>query len=799
MPSSSTDRPGIASISLRVAAIPARVSPSSSSPWTQAMRRAASSEPERSALGLVVSTRLTQRSTIASSTSSPAPEVEHRRLREAADDLVGRGDDQVGALAERVGGQIGVEAQVGAPGLVDGQRHAVAVGDRGQPGYVGAGAEVGGRDDHRPDRPGGRRERLVQRVRRQAVGDAELGIELRRGEARPHTAEDEPVDHRGVDVALHDHGLAGVRESQADRVVPLRCAVDQEPGPPRLPGLGRQLLRPFERRRPRADVDAFGDRGDVVAQAQIADQLAQRRVGAHPALVPRDLETAWVAGRVGEQRVDVGGRLLAVSRHRIESTPGRPPLRRHFRGMKHTSHGYWLEEAGTVDAAPPLAGALEADVVVIGGGYTGMWTAWHLTELEPEARIVLLEGAERCGQGPSGRNGGFCNAMWLALPNMRERWGAEGALAVARAAVDAVDGIEDFCAAEGVDAWFRRAGFLKVSTAAAHDGTSAEAVAACRELGEADAVEELSGEEVAARCASPLFRGGVLFPDAATVQPARLALGLRERLLARGVEIRESSAAAEPEEASRPRRGPHRGRPGEGGEGGAGDRRRGEGNPRPAARQALDRLLAHRPHRAGAGAARGDRLDRRRVHHRQPRSGRLLSHHPRRADRLRLGRGADRPRRPARRAAPSSTRRSSAQTVEHLGALFPGLEGTTVTHAWGGPIDASPTHLPLVLPLRGGRAFAAAGYTGNGVGPSHMVARTLASLALDRHDEASRLAFVDPSPPWVPPEPLHWIGGEAIRAGIQAKEEAELAGREPGLVSSTLARVPELIGFHIGR
>jgi glycine/D-amino acid oxidase-like deaminating enzyme len=139
------------------------------------------------------------------------------------------------------------------------------------------------------------------------------------------------------------------------------------------------------------------------------------------------------------------------------------------------------------------------------------------------------------------------------------------------------------------------------------------------------------------------------------------------------------------------------------------------------------------------------------------------------------------------------------RTAAHLRAIFPGLEGRRITHAWGGPIDASPTHLPLVMPLRGGRAFVAAGYTGNGVGPSHMVARALASLALERRDEHSRLAFVDPSPGRVPPEPLHWIGGEAIRRGIMAKEEAELAGRRPGRVSSALARVPELIGFHIGR
>jgi glycine/D-amino acid oxidase-like deaminating enzyme len=140
-----------------------------------------------------------------------------------------------------------------------------------------------------------------------------------------------------------------------------------------------------------------------------------------------------------------------------------------------------------------------------------------------------------------------------------------------------------------------------------------------------------------------------------------------------------------------------------------------------------------------------------------------------------------------------------SEAAAHLRDYFPGLEHRALTHAWGGPIDASPTHLPLVLPLRGDRAFAAAGYTGNGVGPSHMVGRTLASLALDRRDEPSRLAFVDPSPPKVPPEPLHWLGGEAIRWGISRKETAELASQAPDPISALLARVPELIGFHIGR
>ena len=102
-----------------------------------------------------------------------------------------------------------------------------------------------------------------------------------------------------------------------------------------------------------------------------------------------------------------------------------------------------------------MSDILSADVVIVGGGYLGLWTAWHLLELEPNADVVLLE-AEVCGHGPSGRNGGFCETLWGAAQTLREQAGDSAALATCRASEDAVHGIGAWCEAHDVDAWFRR-------------------------------------------------------------------------------------------------------------------------------------------------------------------------------------------------------------------------------------------------------------------------------------------------------------------------------------------------------
>jgi glycine/D-amino acid oxidase-like deaminating enzyme len=466
--------------------------------------------------------------------------------------------------------------------------------------------------------------------------------------------------------------------------------------------------------------------------------------------------------------------------------------------MRHTAYGYWLEEAGTSTPTVSLEGKRDADVVVIGGGYTGLWAAWHVKQLEPEALVVLLEADECCGRGPSGRNGGFCNVMWFSLPNMRRRWGDAGALAVAQAAERALGEIGEFCERERVDAWFRRDGYLQVSTAAAQDGIWSEALAAARELGEADAVRPLTPAEVATRCASPAFRAGAYDPGAATVQPARLALGLRQRLLDHGVELFESTRVRALRDApdgveARTSAGTVRAGAAVVAIGGAARTHHGPLHNRLTITSSHIVLTEPVPDLLEEiGWTGGECIT----------DCRTMLHYFRTTPdgRIAFGLGGGQISMGGRlRGRVEVDPAVAALAAERLHAYFPGTKGRRLTHAWGGPIDVSPTHLPVVVPLPGGRAFAAAGYTGNGVGPSHMLARTLAALALDRRDEYARLPIVDPAPQRVPPEPFHWLGGTAIRAGIMSKERAEGEGRSPRRIASAVSRVPELIGFHIGR
>ena len=207
--------------------------------------------------------------------------------------------------------------------------------------------------------------------------------------------------------------------------------------------------------------------------------------------------------------------------------------------MRHTRYGWWLEEAGLVEPTAPLEQDTTADVVIVGGGYLGLWTAWQLKQLEPGIDVVLLE-AGLAGHGPSGRNGGFVSTLWDDLPILRERVGDIRAVEVCRASETAVRGIGTWCETHDVDAWYTAAGTLYLATSDAQVGDWDDLVAACAAVGAPEEAAALTESDVERRCASPLFRGGGVFlPTSANVQPARLALGLRRAVIDAGVRLYE--------------------------------------------------------------------------------------------------------------------------------------------------------------------------------------------------------------------------------------------------------------------
>lgn len=487
---------------------------------------------------------------------------------------------------------------------------------------------------------------------------------------------------------------------------------------------------------------------------------------------------------------------------------------------------WWLREALATEpadlaaATPPLRGSTTADVVVVGGGYTGLWTAWRLTELAPRARIVVLE-ADICGGGPSGRNGGFVTGWWDELPTLVERYGAEGALAIARAVDGSVEDIGSWCAEHGVDAWYTKAGSLVASAAPAQDGIGREAVEACRALGVGEEFVPMTADEVHARVASPVFRGGVFMRGAATIQPAVLARALRRTLLERGVEIHERTTVTELDGE----------RPGVFGRLGAARRQAAPGrHGRPArvatasaagggevtARSAVVALNAWAaawpsfgrrlvtwssyivltepvPDRlAEIGWTGGEGLS----------DARFTLHYFRTTPdgRIAFGGGGGRAGFGGRIGPVFTDDLVSAQrALAGFRRIFPSLADVRIEDAWGGPIDIASNHLPMFASVPGRPIHYGHGYSGNGVAPSVLGGRILAALALERaEDPALALPLVGDVPRGFPPEPLRYVGARAVREAIVRTEGAEERGEPPSRVLRVVSRLPRRMGYHLG-
>ena len=460
---------------------------------------------------------------------------------------------------------------------------------------------------------------------------------------------------------------------------------------------------------------------------------------------------------------------------------------------------WWLEEAleaeGEAAEEPPVAGETEADVAIVGGGYTGLWTALALLERDPALRIALLE-ADICGWGPSGRNGGFLNGYWTHLDRLRGVFGDADALAVARAAAQVIPAVRSFCERRGDDVWLREGGYLKVSAAPAQDAAVERSVTAARALGVEEEAVPLTADEVAERCRSPRFRRGVFFREGATVQPARLVRALRRAALAEGVSVHERSRVL----------------------------RLTRGHPN-VLETANGRLRADEVVVAVNAAATGwrplaswltnfgsyvvlteplpDLLEeigwtggeaitagRMFIHYFRTTSGGrvLLGSGSGPSGHLRRGHGRSPP-----------DRATAGRAALGLRKLLPDLAAASIDRSWGGPIDVSADHFPFFATLAGSRVHYGVGYSGHGVGPSWLGGQILASLVMRAEDRWSTLPLVrTPATAKLPPEPLKRLGGGLVRAAILACEEAEEDARRAALPARAAAALPKVLGMEIG-
>lgn len=465
---------------------------------------------------------------------------------------------------------------------------------------------------------------------------------------------------------------------------------------------------------------------------------------------------------------------------------------------------FWLREALAAEGpelaadvvAPPFAGESHADVAILGGGYTGLWTALRLRELEPSMRVVVLE-RDICGSGPSGRNGGFVTGWWDELPGLIAKFGEAEAVRTAQAMDGAIDELAAFARDEGIGDQYRHDGFLQVSAAPAQDGAWRSATEACGRLGHGDRWRDASPEEVAAIARSPVFRSGAFMPHAGIVQPATLVRALRRAAIERGVVIHERTQVTSWSQ------------------GGVVETASAEGGGWLSAGQVVVALNAWAagwpqfgrrlvtwssyivltepiPDRlADIGWTGGEGIA----------DARFTLHYARTTPdgRIALGGGGGRAGLGGRIGTAFSHDAGSARrAAEGLRRWFPSLAEVRIDDAWGGPIDVDDDHRPWFGTLPGGRVHFGVGYSGNGVAPAVLGGRILAELVLGRRGEASSLPIVGATPRAFPPEPIRYMGARAIREAIVRRESAEEQGRRPNRIALEVSRLPRRLGYHLG-
>jgi glycine/D-amino acid oxidase-like deaminating enzyme len=431
---------------------------------------------------------------------------------------------------------------------------------------------------------------------------------------------------------------------------------------------------------------------------------------------------------------------------------------------------FWLDSPAAPEPLPRLSGTASADLVIVGGGYTGLWTALQAKEADPTRDVLLLE-ARTCGWAASGRNGGFCAA---SLTHGRENGLArfpDDVPTLERLGAQNLDAIEKAVDDHGIDCGFERTGELEVATEPHQVEWVRQSAHATQEFGQ-EAVF-LDRDAVRDEVDSPTYLAGVWHRDrTALIDPARLAWGLRSACLRLGVRIAEDT-----EVRSLTRRRPgvvlktpdatvyaaraalatnafpsplHR--------------------VRPFTVPVYDYALVTEPLTPEQRATIGWR-NRQGVgdvanqfhYYRLTEDNRILWGGYDAVYYWRNGLRDALDQRPA----------TFEKLAEQFFATFPQLAGLRFTHKWGGAIDTSTRFFAFQRTALGGRVAYSVGYTGLGVGASRFGARVMLDLLDGRDSEALRLRAMRSRPLPFPPEPLRWAGIELTRRALDRADRRE--------------------------
>ena len=448
---------------------------------------------------------------------------------------------------------------------------------------------------------------------------------------------------------------------------------------------------------------------------------------------------------------------------------------------------YWWTDIGRPALRPALPrGGLTADVCIVGAGFTGLWTAYHLKRERPELKIVILE-REFAGFGASGRNGGWLSGRFAASGDaVVAAGGSAGALALRAALRESVDAVIEICAREQIEADIIRSGVLQVARGSAQARRLHAHWQAEQQFDDDPQLTvELDRSQLEARVRIPDATLGLYSPHGARIHPAKLIRGLAGVVESLGVVIHEGTAVREV---------------------GSGFAAADPGTVRsPTVLTCLEgfqsTLAGQRRNRlplnsamvvtAPLPAAVWEQIGWERAE--------LLgdfahayTYAQRTADgRIALG-GRGVPYRFGSRIDDAGS--TQATTIRSLTAAlhdqFPAAAEVAIDHAWCGVLGVSRDWFPSVALDRSSGLGGAGGYVGNGVGTSHLAARTLCDLVLGSDSERVHLPWVGRRARRWEPEPLRWMGVQLVYSLYRAADRRERGGDGR---TSALARVADLI------